>query len=290
MMSVYRRELSGLFSRVTGGLFLLLTTSAMGIGTYYFCVQTGYRTVHQASSAALSAYLVLIPILMMDMFDKEKRFGTYRLLLSSPMRISSVVLGKYFAYLTLYLIACLISCVFPAVLCALTDAPWAENAVSMAALFATGAFLMAVMTHIASAAPNRWVALLAGLAGMAALWFLKDIAGGIQSGERLSLMLFLVLVLAALYLFTKNVVWTLAIGVVVEIPVIVEQLLGGSAVKLLYGKALTAISPFVRISGYAYGIFDIGALIYFATGIALLLMLSVAAAERPGFGLRRAAK
>jgi ABC-2 type transport system permease protein len=58
----------------------------------------------------LSVLLIfLVPAITMRMFPDEKRTGTYELLLTSPVRISEIVLGKFFGGLALVLLMILLS-------------------------------------------------------------------------------------------------------------------------------------------------------------------------------------
>ncbi len=49
-------------------------------------------------------YFFLFPLLTMRLFAEERKLGTLETLFTAPVRTSQVVLGKYFATLTLYLI------------------------------------------------------------------------------------------------------------------------------------------------------------------------------------------
>jgi ABC-2 type transport system permease protein len=48
-------------------------------------------------------FIFTIPAITMRMFPEEKRSGTYELLLTSPVRVSEIVLGKFFGGLVLVL-------------------------------------------------------------------------------------------------------------------------------------------------------------------------------------------
>ena len=56
---------------------------------------------------AYEALKFVVPLLAMPAFSKEKSSGTLPLLLSSPVRASSIVLGKFLAYTAYYLLAML---------------------------------------------------------------------------------------------------------------------------------------------------------------------------------------
>jgi ABC-2 type transport system permease protein len=63
--------------------------------------------------ANLSVLLIfIVPAITMRMFPEEKRAGTYELLLTSPLRVGEIVLGKFIGGLVLVLVMVLFSGVF----------------------------------------------------------------------------------------------------------------------------------------------------------------------------------
>jgi ABC-2 type transport system permease protein len=67
--------------------------------------------------ANLSVLLIfIVPAITMRMFPEEKRAGTYELLLTSPLRVSEIVLGKFLGGLVLVLVMVFLSGIFGALL------------------------------------------------------------------------------------------------------------------------------------------------------------------------------
>jgi ABC-2 type transport system permease protein len=62
--------------------------------------------------------IFIIPAITMRMFPEEKSAGTYELLLTSPVRVSEIVLGKFLGGLSLVLLMVLLSGFFGALLVA----------------------------------------------------------------------------------------------------------------------------------------------------------------------------
>src|SRR6476661_8214435 len=67
--------------------------------------------------ANLSVLLIfIVPAITMRMFPEEKRAGTYELLLTSPVRVGEIVLGKFLGGLVLVLLMIVLSGFFGVVL------------------------------------------------------------------------------------------------------------------------------------------------------------------------------
>ena len=60
--------------------------------------------------------VILIPIITMRSFAEEKRSGTYELLMTSPLSITEIVLGKFLGAFVFILIMVLLTGVFPLIL------------------------------------------------------------------------------------------------------------------------------------------------------------------------------
>ena len=118
MFAIYKKELKSYFLSPTGyitiGLFLLifslffyLTTVSVGgydIGNLYF-------------NTARYGLLIIVPILTMRMFAEERKNGTEQLLLTSPLSITKVVLGKFIAAVLVVVITELCTFMYFGILC-----------------------------------------------------------------------------------------------------------------------------------------------------------------------------
>ena len=91
---------------VFGGIFLLFSAVFFGYTTY---LSQTYDT-STYFTIMIFALIVLIPLLTMRLFAEERKMRTEQLLLTSPISITSMVLGKYFAALTMFLSCLAISC------------------------------------------------------------------------------------------------------------------------------------------------------------------------------------
>jgi ABC-2 type transport system permease protein len=65
----------------------------------------GYSTLAPLFSLAPWVFLVLVPAVTMRSFADEKRSGTLDLLLTRPVNAMQIIAAKYFAAITLILLA-----------------------------------------------------------------------------------------------------------------------------------------------------------------------------------------
>jgi ABC-2 type transport system permease protein len=114
--------------------------------------------------------IFIVPALTMRMFPEEKRSGTYELLLTSPVRVGEIVLGKFFGGLVLVLLMVALSGMFWVLLTAYgnPEIPMMLSGYLGLALMAT-AFL-AIGTLISSFTENVVVAYVGSLFALLLLY------------------------------------------------------------------------------------------------------------------------
>lgn len=112
MLAIYRKEMRSYFTTPIGYVFLAVFTAVSAV-VFALCtyMSTDVASVAEYFTYMVMAYVLLIPVLTMKIFSDELHGKTDQLLLTAPVSITSVVFAKFFAALTMYLSAILISMV-----------------------------------------------------------------------------------------------------------------------------------------------------------------------------------
>ena len=110
MGAIYKRELKAYFISPVGyvfmGVFLILSGVAFAASTLY--ASTSSTSVY--FTYLLFSFIVLIPLLTMRLLSEERKTRTDQLLLTSPVSLHAVVLAKFFAAFTLFVLTLALSC------------------------------------------------------------------------------------------------------------------------------------------------------------------------------------
>ena len=113
MWAVFKKEFKSYFLSPIGyvviGIFLFV------FSVFFYLTTFDYGTVNLGSLyyyTALYGLMIIIPILTMRMFAEERKNGTEQILLTSPVKMSSVVFGKLFAALAVIIITLIISLMY----------------------------------------------------------------------------------------------------------------------------------------------------------------------------------
>jgi len=117
MFSIYKKELTGFFSSLTGyiviAVFLLINSLIMWVFPGELNIyDSGYASIETLFIISPWVFLFLVPAITMRMISEEKRLGTIELLYSRPITESGIITGKYLASVTLVLLSLLPCVVF----------------------------------------------------------------------------------------------------------------------------------------------------------------------------------
>lgn len=110
MLSIYLKELKSLFNSLIA--YLVIGIFLTGIGLYVWIFSPNIFEVEEADLSLVFqvtpyVFMFLIPAVTMRTFSEEIKEGTLELLLTKPISEWQLVLGKYFASVTLVLVALL---------------------------------------------------------------------------------------------------------------------------------------------------------------------------------------
>lgn len=176
MGAIYRREMGAYFNSSIAYVFLAVFYLAAG---YFFYASSLYEATTDMSSTFTSLFLIiviLIPVLTMRLFSEEKKQNTEQGLLTAPISIGGMVLGKYFAALTLYTIGIAILFVYAIILSFFGTVTWGIVVSNVIALFLVGAAFISITLFISSLTENQIVAAVLGIIALLILYMLDVFA------------------------------------------------------------------------------------------------------------------
>ena len=105
MLAVWKREFQNYFLTPIGYVFMAVLLLAGGLFFHLDNVLRGTNSLVQMFSDLMYVFMIVVPILTMRLISEEKRTRTDQLLLTSPLSIPAMVIGKYLAALSVFLIS-----------------------------------------------------------------------------------------------------------------------------------------------------------------------------------------
>lgn len=150
MLAIFKREFKSLFWNITGWLFIGITLALFGLYFFVYNLSYGYPYISYSLSAIAFLFMVTVPILTMRVLAEEKHAKTDQLLLTAPISVGKVVLGKFLALALVYTICIGVICVSPLVLMIFGDVPLAETYVGILGFWLYGLATIAIGTFVSS--------------------------------------------------------------------------------------------------------------------------------------------
>ena len=150
MLAIYKRELRAVFHSMIGWIFLAAMLFFIGLYFSIYNLGQGYPYAAVVLSSILFVVILTVPVLTMRIMTEDKRQNTDKLLYTAPVKTIGVILGKYFAMLTVFAIPVLVVCLFPLFLGLYGEVPYLETYVAVMGFFVYGAACIAICLIISS--------------------------------------------------------------------------------------------------------------------------------------------
>jgi len=113
MITIYKKEMRTYFTNMVGYIFLAALLFLTGMWFTFDNVQMQHANFQNVLGSVTIFFFILIPTLTMRLFSEEIRQKTDQLLFTSPLTVAGIVLGKFFAAFSLFLIGTLITIALP---------------------------------------------------------------------------------------------------------------------------------------------------------------------------------
>lgn len=279
MLAIYKRELKSYFHSMTGCVFIAFLVMFTGIYFMAYNLNAGYPYFSYTLPGSLIVFLVGIPLLTMRSFSEERKTKTDQLLLTAPVSLTKVVLGKYFAMVTVLAVPNVIFCLFPLLIKLQGTAYLLVDYSSIAVFFLLGCVYLAIGMFMSSLTESQIIAFIStfGILLLLYLWdgILSFLPSSALSGM-IGILLILTLIVVYIYHMTKN--WMLAAGI--EAVGIAAALIVYFVKSSLYENLLTKLlgrlalaDVFMNIS--SSNIVDVSGLLLYVSILIIFVFLTI---------------
>ena len=277
MTAVYRKELRSYLTSMIGYVFIAFMLAAIGIYFAFQNLNIGSPRFELVLDNVQFVFLVFVPILTMRVLADEKKQRTDQLLLTLPLSVWDIVLGKFLAVVTLYAVPMVIICFYPLLLSSFGPVNMPAAYFAILSFFLLGCADIAIGVFLSSVTENSVIAAVMTFGVLLAYYLMNTIATMVSYTATASFLAFTVVILlfvAIVYHMLKNTTVTCVAGVVLEgilcaVFVLKKPLLEGAFQKLLSVFYLNG-----RLANFFDGMLDIGGIVYFLSIIAVFLVLT----------------
>lgn len=156
MKAIFLHELRCYFVTPMGYVFLIMYTLLAGVVAVFVNIgQEMSASVNLLLSGMQLPFMLIAPILTMRLFAEERRTKTDQLLLTAPVRVPSIVLGKALACFTMLLIAMGLTLIFPLVISRYAQVSAVQVAVTYLGYFLLDMAMLSAGVWVSSLCVNQ---------------------------------------------------------------------------------------------------------------------------------------
>ena len=283
MTAVLKHELKNYFHSLTAYVFGAGLLLAVGLGALRYNLQAAVSNFEFALSYFSIVLAVIVPILTMRVIAEERKQRTDQLLYALPITTTQVIVGKYLALLTVYLIPLCVIAVYPLIFSRFGDVYLLTSYGSILAFFLMGAALIALGVFISSLTDNQGFAAGIGIAVILLNYYSVSLSEYVSSTVFGSVVALCVLVLAlgaVIKYLTKNENLAYAVCFVLIAAIAIAAFMDNTKFVGLLPAVMTKLSLFDRFTGFVNGVFDMTSVVYYASVAVFFLFLSVQSLEK----------
>ncbi len=283
MLAILKRELRAYFLSPIGYIFMSLFLLVGGVLFAFGNLITLSSQYTGFLGSILFMFLLAVPVLTMRLFTDEMRMRTDQLLLTSPVRIVEIVLGKYLAALIVFFITMIIT-VFYAILVAIYgDLDTWQTVGGYIGFFLVGCSFISVGLFVSSTTENQVIAAIVTFSALLLAWIMDAIQSGVPSDQTSGIIFAGVIALgvaAWIYFSTKNLYLGGGVLLLLAIVILLLAIIDKAIFLGFIANVLGWFSLLKRYQDFTRGLLRLDSIIYYLSFSTFFLYLTVRLIEK----------
>ena len=162
MFAIFKRELKAYFTSPLGYVFLAIFYAFSGLFFYIFSLSVGSTDISSVFLMMFIVLMVFVPLLTMRLLSEDKKQKTDQLILTAPVSLLSIVMGKFLAAYAIFAIGVAVMPVYGFVMstfATVSGLPIWGNTVGLLLL---GGIFVSIGLFISSLTENQMIAAIGG--------------------------------------------------------------------------------------------------------------------------------
>ena len=181
MVAIFKRDLKSYFTSPLGYVFIAAFLAVMNVFFYIYNVASAQSSLSTVFNFMVYILIFVTPLLTMRLFSEEFKQKTDQLLLTSPVKVSSIVIGKFLAALTIFAIALAVTLLYVVIIVSHGQPNVRELLANYIAIFCVAAAFISIGVFISSLTENQLVSAVLTLAAFLVLYLVDTSGFGAQN-------------------------------------------------------------------------------------------------------------
>lgn len=278
MLAVYKKELRSYLTSMVGYVFIAFVLLILGIYFTAYNLQFASPDFGATLSSVTFLFLIITPILTMRILAEEKKNRTDQLLLTAPVPVWKVVLGKYLSMVTIYAIPIIISAFYPMIMGKYGVISYPMAYVAVIGFFFLGCAQIAVGLFLSSVTESQVIAAVLTFGILFCSYMMDGIESFFSDTAISSMVAFLILAVVlgiVVYQLTKNIIFSSCVGGVLVVGVAALYFIKPTIFTGLIQKFLNLFAIANHFDNFVGGILDVTGIIYMLSVVCIFVFLTV---------------
>lgn len=162
MFAIFKRELKAYFTSPLGYVFLAIFYAFSGLFFYIFSLSVGSTDISSVFLMMFIVLMVFVPLLTMRLLSEDKKQKTDQLILTAPISLLSIVMGKFLAAYAIFAIGVAVMPVYGFVMSTFATVSWLPIWGNTVGLLLLGGIFVSIGLFISSLTENQMIAAIGG--------------------------------------------------------------------------------------------------------------------------------
>ncbi len=286
MTAIFKRELRSYFHGMLGYVLTAFLLASSGI--YFLALNLGYGLTdfgYYTLYRTIFMLLLYIPVLTMRSLAEERRSRTDQLLLTSPVPVWGIVLGKFFAMCAVFALPCLMDVVMILILWALggTVPALAANFAALLCYFLLGCAAIAMGEFLSGLTENPIIAAVAGFSVLLLAYMMPSLRSLFNAGSAVALAVFTAIAGAASLmagLRTRSFILSCLTFAALCLGLTGLFLLQSAWLTEAFSAVLSVLCFFTPFEDFVNNSFSLPTLVYYLTVTGMFLFFTAQSIEK----------
>ena len=165
MTAILKKELGSFFTSAVGYVVMAVYFFFGGLFFYYYCLLNASKDMATLFSNMFMITVLIIPVITMKSLSEEKKQKTDQALLTSPLGLGEIVIGKFLGSLLMFVCCLVIYLLFAVTLIG-----------NLAGTILFGAAMISIDIFISSLTESMIISAIVGMCAGLAIFFIDTIA------------------------------------------------------------------------------------------------------------------
>ncbi|MBV7273804.1 ABC transporter permease [Clostridium sp. PL3] len=283
MLEMFSKELKSYFHSSSSYIFLFVFSLLSGIFFTLSNLIPGSGYYPNILYSMVFVFLFLVPILTMKIIASETHEKTDQLLLTSPLRIWEIVVGKFLASTTVFFIAVIITFIYPLILKKFGSIPVGETIGAYIGFVLIGICFISIGVFISALTENQVTAAVSTFGILFIIFILDWIGSGLPTTITSGVIFAEILIaIVALFLYynAQNIIISVSTFLIGSLVVLIVYLKNKNLYDGFIVKFVDWFSLIKRYEPFNMGMLSVSSIAYYISFCAFFILLSINVMDR----------